>query len=347
MSAVVEGRYFYPRSARFTAARASRPQKRILRIEDMDGARLAEVPIRRARISERLGNIPRRFRLPDGALFETADNDAADDMLRGTGRGNSLIDRLERSWRWVALSVVLTLGATYGFVVYGIPAAALALAQATPPDIIKAVSQRTLQTMDGTFLKPSKLDAAHRARASAVLARAARFGSQKSYRLVFRDAPLIGPNAFALPDGEIVVTDQLFPLLRADAELEGVLAHEMSHVDHRHGLQRLYQASLVPAAIALVTGDVSQVGHLTTLLPGILVQSSYSRDYEQQADDDAATTLKADGQNPAALAHLLQRLDAKVCGKTGCGRSWISSHPATQDRVNRLLSKGAAMKAKP
>jgi Zn-dependent protease with chaperone function len=344
MTATVEGRYFYPRSARFVAARASRPAKRTLRIETMDGAVLAEVPVRQVRITERLGNIPRRFRLPDGALFETADNDAADEMLRGTGRGSSAIDRLERSWRWVALSVLLTLGATYGFVVYGIPAAALALAQATPPDVIAMVSVRTLQTMDSTFLRPTKLDAAHQARARAVLARAARFGKQKSYRLVFRNAPLIGPNAFALPDGEIVVTDQLFPLLRSDAELEGVLAHEMSHVDRRHGLQRIYQASLVPAAIALATGDVSQIGHMATILPGVLVQSSYSREYEQQADDDAAATLRADGQDPAALAHLLLRLDAKLCGKSGCGPSWLASHPATEDRVNRLLSQQKALK---
>jgi Zn-dependent protease with chaperone function len=237
--------------------------------------------------------------------------------------------------------VVLILGATYGFAVYGIPALAEGLARATPPNLLATVSHRTLQTMDGTFLKPSKLIAAQQDKARAILARAARHGMQKpaTYRLVFRDAPLVGPNAFSLPDGEIVVTDELFPLIKVDAELEGVFAHEMSHADHRHALQQVYQASLVPAVIALATGDVSQVAHLTTLLPGILIESAYTRGFEQQADDDAAANLKADGQDPAALANLLQRMDAKVCGKSGCGPSWISSHPATRDRVNRLLSE--------
>jgi Zn-dependent protease with chaperone function len=340
MSAV-EGRYFFPHSARFVAASATRPEKRVLRFTGADGAALGEFRIRQMRISERLGNIPRRFRLPDGALFETADNDAADEMLRGTGRGNSVVDRLERSWRWVALSVFLILAATYGFVVYGIPALANALAQATPPNIIATVSRSTLQTMDGTFLKPSKLNQTQQTKVLAIFARAAHYAKQKpsSYRLVLRDAPAIGPNAFALPDGEIVMTDQLLPMVQSDAELEGVLAHEMSHVDHRHGLQQLYQASLVPAAIALVTGDVSQVAHMTTLLPGILVESAYSRGFEQQADDDAAATLNADGQDPAALGRLLQRMDAKVCGKSGCGPSWLGSHPATLERAQRLTSE--------
>ncbi len=339
----VEGRYFFPHAARFVAARASRPEKRVLRFEAVDGALFGEFPLKRVRISERLGNIPRRFRLPDGALFETPDNDGADAMLAGTGRGRSLIDRLERSWRWVALSVVLILAASYGFAVYGIPALALALADATPPNITTILSARTLQTLDGTFLKPTKLKPEQRAKALAILARAARFGHNppSTYRLVFRDAPRIGPNAFALPDGEIIVTDQLFPMIKADAELEGVLAHEMAHVDRRHGLQSLYQASLVPAAIALATGDASQLGHLTTLLPGILIQSSYSRGFEQQADDDSAVILKEDGQDPAALARFLLRMDAKFCAKKACGSSWISSHPATVDRANRLMSERA------
>jgi Zn-dependent protease with chaperone function len=340
---VIEGRYFYPRSARFIAARLSRPQKRMVRIEAEGGTLLGEFPLGRVRIRERLGDIPRRFRLPDGAMFETTDNDAADELLRGTGRGGSTIDRLERSLRWVALSVLLILGSIYGFAAYGIPLLAGGLAQATPPNVIVFVSKRTLQTLDGRLLKPTRLKPGQKAKALTAFARAARHGHHpaSAYRLLFRSAPGVGPNAFALPDGEVVVTDELFPFLKSDTELEGVFAHELSHVDHRHGLQSLYQASLVPAAIAVVTGDVSQFGQVATLPPGILVESSYARGFEQQADDDAAQTLKANGEDPAALAQLLQRLDAKMCGAKGCGRSWISDHPATMDRVDRLMKARA------
>ncbi|HEY1632927.1 MAG TPA: M48 family metallopeptidase [Rhizomicrobium sp.] len=338
---MIEGRYFQPRSARFSPARLSRPEKRMLRLEGQDGALIGEFRLKRVRIRERLGNIPRRFRFPDGGMFETMDNDGADALLAGTGRGASTLDRLERSLRWVALSVVIVVAAIYGFAAYGIPLLADELARVTPPNVITFIAQQSLKTLDGRVLSPTTLKPEQKAKAQAILEKAAKHGHLplKTYRLVFRNAPHVGPNAFALPDGEIVVTDQLFPLIKSDSELEGVLAHEIAHVDRRHGLQSIYQASLVPAAIAVMTGDASQFGQLATLLPGILLQSSYRRSFEQQADDDAAETLKANGEDPASLAHLLLRLDAKVCGKTGCGPSWLSSHPATIDRVNRLMGE--------
>jgi predicted Zn-dependent protease len=134
----------------------------------------------------------------------------------------------------------------------------------------------------------------------------------------------------------VVVTDQLVALSRSDAELDGVFAHEMSHVNHAHGLQSVYQASLVPAMIAFVTGDASQVGQIGAILPGILLQATYSRAFEQQADDDANRTLRAHGEDPGALADLLERMERQMCDKGGCLPSWLGSHPGTAARALRL-----------
>ena len=98
----------------------------------------------------------------------------------------------------------------------------------------------------------------------------------------------------------------------------GVFAHEMSHVNHAHGLQSVYQASLVPAVIAFVTGDAGQVGHIAAILPGILLQAAYSRGFEQQADDDANRELRAHGEDPGRLADLLERMEHEICNKGGC-----------------------------
>jgi predicted Zn-dependent protease len=72
------------------------------------------------------------------------------------------------------------------------------------------------------------------------------------------------------------------------------------------------------------------------VLSGILVESSYSRGFEQQADDDAAATLKRMGAKPSRLAELLQRLDQAHCAKGGCLPSWIGTHPDTTSRAFRL-----------
>ncbi len=340
----IEGRYFFPNSARHVPARLSVEDGKTLHIQGEDAAALADVPVREVRVSPRLGNIARRFDLPGGSHFETYDNDGVDALLRSTRHlsGGGWIDRLERSWRSVALSVLLAALAVYAVVTYGIPAAAVRLAQDTPPALSRVVADQTMNALDSSYLQPSKLSAEQRSKAQSLFRLVASHAlhGAASYRLVFRGGGnLVGPNAFALPDGRIVMTDELWALVRNDEEIEGVFAHEMSHVDHAHGLQRVYEAALIPAAIAVVTGDLSQVSQLSVILPGILVQSAYSRAFEQQADDDAAALLLRMGAKPSHMADLLERLENKACAKRACGPSWLGSHPQTALRAERLRAE--------
>lgn len=326
----LRGRYFFPLSARCVDAVATARDER-LDIEAPDGTALASVPINAVKASSRLGATRRRLDFPDGSAFDTEDNDAVDMLSRGTG----LLHRLEQSWRLVLIALVCVGAATAAFAFYGVPAAAGWLARHTPPSVADYTGRQTLQALDKIALKPSKTPAAVQKhyRELFVAAAAAAPRGAKGYRLLFRNAPVIGPNAFALPDGSVILTDQMIALVQKDEEIQGVFAHEMSHVDRAHGLQRIYQASLVPAAIAFVTGDASQIGQFAAILPGILLQSAYSREFEQQADNDAARQLHRMGKSPAPLAALLERLEKKLCGKEGCGPNWLGSHPDTMERA--------------
>lgn len=306
-----------------------------LQITRSDGALLASVPLRSVQATARLGAMRRRLDFPDGSSFDTADNDGIDLLL---GR-SSILHWLEASWRVVLASLLLAAIAAAAFILYGVPATAGWLARHTPQSMARYTAGQTLTTLDKIALKPSKMTAAvqqhYRTLLAAVAAGAPRPAG--GYRLLFRDAPGVGANAFALPDGTVIITDQMIPLVKSDDEVEGVFAHEISHVTHAHGLQRIYQASLVPAAIAFVTGDASQIGHFAAILPGILLQAAYSRSFEQEADDDAALALRRLGKNPSALADLLERMDKKMCGHDGgCAPSWLGSHPATTLRAARL-----------
>ena len=327
----MRGRYFFPLSARCVEAVATVNGDR-LDIAAPDGIPLASIALTSVKASSRLGAMRRRLDFPDGSAFDTEDNDAVDMLLRGSG----LLHRLEQSWRLVAIALVCVGAATAAFAFYGVPAAAGWLARHTPSSVADYTGRQTLQALDKIALKPSKTPAAVQKRYRALFAAAAAAAPRgaQGYRLQFRNAPAIGPNAFALPDGSVILTDQMIALIQKDEEIEGVFAHEMSHVDRAHGLQRIYQASLVPAAIAFVTGDASQIGQLAAILPGILLQSAYSREFEQQADDDAAKQLHRMGKSVAPLAELLERLEKKLCGsKDGCGPNWLGSHPATTERA--------------
>jgi len=335
---MVEGRYFLPRSTRFVAARALAIEGRTFRILGASEAVLAEFPAAKLRVSARLGRLARRIECPDGSRFESEDNDGIDALcrsLRLRGR-RGLVDRMERSLRWIAAAVVAAIMLTYVFVTYGIPAVALHLARVTPPAVADEVSRQTLKILDGVLVH-SELSVADKEKAERLFALVASNAprGKNGYHLLFRKDGSVA-NAFALPDGSIVMTDALWRMVRDDGEIEGVFAHEMSHVDRAHGLQRAYQASLVPAAIAVLTGDASQVGQLATVLPGILLQSAYSQRFEQEADDDAAVQMRRMGIKPSHMGDLLERLEAENCGKEGCLPSWLGSHPETDARVSRL-----------
>ena len=332
----MQGRYFFPLSARYVEASAA-VTGRDIAITAEDGTALASIPLTSVKTSSRLGGMRRRLDFPDGSSFDTTDNDAVDRMMRSGG----ILHRLENCWRMVLASVVLAGLSIAAFALYGIPTAADWLARHTPPSVAVYTTRQTLAALDRLALKDSRLSAAKQRHYRALLAQLSAQAprGKEGYSLVFRRAPALGPNAFALPDGTIIVTDEIIALARSDDEIGGVFSHEMSHVDRAHGLQRVYQASLVPAAIAFVTGDASQLGQFAAILPGILLQSAYSRSFEQQADDDAVHLMRRLGRNPAALGDLLERMERKLCGEKDCAPGWLGSHPATSARVERLRQR--------
>lgn len=333
------GNYLFPRASRFVPATVTLAGGRTIQVTAGDGAALDQAPARAVRASHRLGHLVRRIGFPSGGRFESADNDAVDDFLRGAClrvRG-ATIDRIEHSWVAAGMAVTLALAMIYAFIMFGIPATSTMLANATPESANEIIASEALGMLDSAYLKPSQLPPEAIIKAQELFARVTRQTSRgpQGYRLLLRQGNLIGPNAFALPDGTVIMTDELYAIAKSEDEIMGVFAHEISHVEKRHILKMLYQAALIPAAIAIVTGDVSQVAQIATALPGLLVQARYAREFEQEADDDSARFLRANGGDPAALGELLKRLEAAFCGDE-CPTSWIGSHPDTRLRIERL-----------
>jgi predicted Zn-dependent protease len=170
-----------------------------------------------------------------------------------------------------------------------------------------------------------------------------------AYRLVFR-ASRIGPNAFALPGGTIVLTDELVRRVDADAAIvTGVLAHELGHLRERHGLRLLAQVGALGLLWSALLGDFS--GLLATA-PALLGQASYSRDAEREADGEAVRVLRAAGIAPTVMVTLFEKLAARDDAPSQAGArdgddapSWlgiaIASHPADAERI-RFFRDAAA-----
>ena len=218
---------------------------------------------------------------------------------------------------------------------YGIPMLARLVADRVPASVVARVDTETLAALDRQVFAPSALPRERQdAIASAFRALKKPYGQSAPYNLAFRKSDAMGANAMALPGGTVVVTDGLVALARDDREILGVLAHEAGHVAGRHGLRSLVQDSLISMLLALVIGDVSA---LAAAASSSVLEASYSRDLEREADAYAIETLTANRIPLKFLADMLRRLDsaAGAAGMPGALR-YLSTHPATDERIRQL-----------
>jgi len=164
-------------------------------------------------------------------------------------------------------------------------------------------------------------------------------------------------NAFAIPGGYVYVTRQLMALMNDEAELAGVLGHEIGHVAAQHGQRRQQAAqrnaiggTLLQVLTGALLGD-SALGGL--LQKGIgtgsqLLTLKFSRTQEYEADDLGIRYLASSGYDPRALSTMLaslaaqSSLDARVAGSSRSMPEWASTHPDPASRVGRAARNAAA-----
>ncbi len=139
------------------------------------------------------------------------------------------------------------------------------------------------------------------------------------------------PNAFALPGGKIYVLHGLIDKARSPDEVAGVLAHELGHVHKNHNMRKIIQAGGTSFLIGLLFGDMTGSGAI--IFAGqALLDASYSRDAEREADGFAIETMHKLGRSAKPMGEFLVRLAGRESGKT----SIFSSHPLSKERLDRM-----------
>lgn len=288
-------------------------------------------PIGDLRVSERVHSAARKVTFPDGAYLEILDPAAFNLLLADTGHQDSLVVRLQQSWRGAIIACVATLAVLVLGYLYGLPGASELIAKSLPETIERKIGSETLSFLDSHLFGPSKLPAERR---EAIISRFKSLrpvGSKPpAYEIVFRKSK-IGPNAFALPSGQIVLTDEIVKLVDNDDAVMGVLAHELGHLHERHLMRRLIQSSAIGAAAAALFGDVSSI---VATVPTLMLDLKYSRDAEREADDYAVALMKENGIGLSNLTHLFEKLGEKT--EDAAPPPYLSSHPASSERVERI-----------
>jgi Zn-dependent protease with chaperone function len=328
------GRYFDGRSSRALEVEVWIDGASLrLRGEGVDRVAMLEA----LDVSSRLAGTPRQLRFPDGASVELPDGDALADALAPAGRDRGrLLAALERHTGVALLALVASVAALAWAVRAGVPALARVVAERLPESVEEKLGAHTLSAIDGQWFAPSELDAATRARlAERFAALGAALALERTPALEHRRGDELGANAFALPGGTIVVTDELVALAGDEDEVAAVLAHELGHVRHRHALRSALQNVGVGVLIAGALGDFASISAVSGSLPVLLTELHYSRSFEREADASAAETLDAVGIPRERLARMLERL-AESHGGDAAWAAYLSTHPATAERAEAL-----------
>jgi Zn-dependent protease with chaperone function len=329
---VIAGRYLDGRSAAGIDATLEIGEDGFVRVH---GALESVVtPVNEITISERLGNIPRRIGFPNGGSFETHDNDAVDALRDRLGiqPGAALVHWLESRWQAALGSLVAVVVISIVFFKWGIPALADVSAQNMPTRIDRSIGLGTLEILDRVGFEPTTLSSARQQELRDRFATMTKpLDDGHEYRLELRGGGEIGANAFALPSGIIVMTDELVALAEHDEELIAVLAHEIGHVRGRHALRHLLRAAGVTVLAFALLGDVSSISGILSAAPTLL-HAKHSRDFEREADAFARKWLRDNGYRPSSFDAILCKLSGPD-SKGSSGFDYFDSHPATAERA--------------
>jgi Zn-dependent protease with chaperone function len=315
-----------------------------LKASDEAGAELAAGAFAAIDISARVGAIPRRVGFPDGSLFETTDNDAIDRFLKTKGK-TSLVHEWERFHPRLIAVVLATVLCGMAIYRYAVPALVEIAVLVTPPIVPKIMSASTLETMDRTVLDTSALAAERQKKIRNGFDAIARLSDrgEGGYTLNFRKGGSIGPNAFALPDGTLIVTDELVELAGDDTEMiVGVLAHEIGHVELEHSLRQIYRAAGVAGLIMMIGGDIGS-GAEDILVQGAgLLTLSYSRAAEAAADRHSVELMLKARRDPTAIARFFDLLEKELGDSSDT--SILATHPGTPERRKAILDYAGELK---
>lgn len=285
-----------------------------------------------------LGQAARILDFSDGSRFETFEFQKMDVLFPSDSVSsfmNRVVHKLEKNMS-IALGacffLVLLIAAAY---VYGIPMSAKYLAHKAPYKILVLAEKGTLDTLKRIWqVQLAPLDSQRYPEAEVVFQKIRAQFSEMHIQIDTTSQGFLGANAFALPAGQVVVTEGLLNIVTPN-ELYAILLHEVGHISHRHGTQ----AVIKNAGLFLIFSLVLGVADFSSI-PLTLISASYSRDAEREADTYSAQILLSEGLSPLLLSDGLHKIEKKSArsseDKNKTIEGILSTHPLTKEREKNL-----------
>lgn len=146
-------------------------------------------------------------------------------------------------------------------------------------------------------------------------------------------------NAFALPGGPIFITEALYDRLETEAQLAGVIGHEIGHVIHRHSLQRIAKTQLGSQLVqAVAVGAGGEQGGMSAAQTAAMVnqmfQLKYGREDELESDSQGLAMMVSASYDPREMVRVMEIL-AQAGGGSG-GPEFMQTHPHPESRIDGI-----------
>lgn len=258
--------------------------------------------------------------------------------------------RSKRQWNWAVLAIVILLAvATPIFLLSNMDVASKVVAEQIPVEWEEKLGNTGFEqyTLQQEFMEEKETKALLEPLVNPLLN--AIPNKRFDYRFyISADEQL---NAFALPGGIVVINSGLILAADTAEEVLGVVGHEITHVKQRHGIRNVISSAGTYLLISALVGDVSGIFAILVDAAPLLINQGYSRKFESEADSLGYDILVRANIDPSGLARFFEKMIAKEkemfdqiedekqreWAKEGMG--FLSSHPATEDRIAALRAR--------
>jgi Zn-dependent protease with chaperone function len=290
-------------------------------------------------VKDILGSIPREIILPDvGLLTVESSSDVNAWLAKSTTQ--SKVAKLESNKPLILASSILVPAVLYLFFKFGIPNAAITFAEYVPQGMVEVASRHTLIAMDKSILTSSKLtdDVQAKYQDQWTKIKEQLNLTESGFNIQFRQSKTMGANAFALPNGTIVITDELIELLEHNADLlTAILLHEIGHVTHKHSMRLIAETMATSLAVDYFFGDLGALIEAFAGLSNTVIQNQFSQKLEWEADNFALSHIPALNLAPDSFARAMEKLAATMPGESKL-QYLIQSHPLMRERIENARS---------
>ncbi len=305
-----------------------------------DGETVDEWPLEGLRLADEIRSAAQPVRLAHRDRGEARLTFESQEILRALGE----VPGARRKWSWgkriavYAGIAAAALGILVGAAIAVLPRAADRLSLLVPAGLEDAAGARIMAAIAAQYPECRS----HRGEAAiASLARrlasantaAGRLAAGRTFRNPIRVRLFRSkiPNAFTAPGGHIGIFAGIFRFARTPSELAGVLAHEMGHAALRHPAKSILRQAGLGLIFAVITGDAAELAAWAGKFTRNLLNLSFTREAELEADCAAIAMLAGAGIRQDGLSRFLERISRRAPGMAEGG--YFSTHPAARDRV--------------